>query len=142
MATINPYLNFNRTCGPAFEFYKNVFGGEFAIFSRFKDIPGDMPVKEDEADLILHVSLPLGNGFVLMGSDRPAAAGIGTNGDNFNISINTASPEEATRIYTALSEGGTITMPLQKTFWAELFAMFIDKYGVQWMVNYDLPSRG
>jgi PhnB protein len=141
MATVNPYLNFDGTCGPAFTFYKAVFGGEFISFVRYKDVPEGMPVKEDEAELILHVNLPLANGTALMGSDRPLSTGKGTNGNNFTISINTESEAEATKIYNGLSEGGKITMPLQKTFWAALFGMFTDKYGVQWMVNYDHPRE-
>lgn len=140
MATLNPYLNFDGKCEEAFNFYKSAFGGEFAILSRFKDVPEGMPAHENEGNLIMHVSLPLVNGFVLMGSDRPSSMGAGTVGDNVNISINTESEAEATKIFNALSAGGNVTMPLQKTFWAALFAMFTDQYGIHWMVNYDEPK--
>ena len=140
MATVNPYLNFDGKCEEAFNFYKEAFGGEFVILSRFKDVPEGMPTHDNDGNLIMHVSLPLGNGFVLMGSDRPSSMGAGIVGDNVNISINTESEEEATKIFNALSTGGKVTMPLQKTFWAALFAMFTDQYGVHWMVNYDEPK--
>lgn len=141
MATINPYLGFSGNCEEAFNFYKAAFGGAFAILSRFKDVPEGMPTHQDESNLILHVSLPIGNGYVLMGSDRPQSIGPSTIGDNFSISINTESEEEATKLFHALSAGGKVVMPLQKTFWAAYFGMFTDKFGVQWMVNYDAPKE-
>jgi PhnB protein len=141
MATINPYLNFDGNCAEAFEFYKSVFDGEFRILSTFKDMPEGIPLQEGEADMILHVSLPIGGDTVLMGSDRPPSMGEAAKGDNFSISINTESEEEATKIFKSLSEGGKVTMPLQKTFWAAAFAMFTDKFGINWMVNYDHPQE-
>jgi PhnB protein len=144
MATVNPYLNFDGNCSEAFDFYKSVFGGDFRFISRFKDMPEGVPMHvddKDEAELILHVSLPLGGGTVLMGSDRPPSMGAGTIGNNFNISIYTDSDDEARKIFYGLSEGGQVTMPLQKTFWAAQFGMLTDRFGIQWMVGYGQPQE-
>ncbi len=143
MAAINPYLHFVDKCEEAFDFYKSVFGGEFAMKMRFNQVPpGENPIPEEEANRIMHVSLPIGKGTVLMGSDGLSMYGPGTVGDNFSISLSTDNQEETDRLYNGLSEGGKITMPLAKTFWSESFGMFTDKFGVQWMINYDLNQQG
>ncbi|MBA4167149.1 MAG: VOC family protein [Chitinophagaceae bacterium] len=136
MAAVNPYLTFNGNCGEAFDFYKSVFGGAFVMKSRFKDIPSENKMSETEGEKIMHVSLPIGK-TILMGSDRSEFHGEGIMGNNFSISINTDSEEEATKIFNGLSAGGQVTMPLEKTFWNAYFGMLTDKYDVQWMVNYD-----
>jgi PhnB protein len=76
-----------------------------------------------------------------MGSDRPTAMGQGTIGNNFSISINTGSEDEANNLFNGLSAGGQVTMPLQKTFWGAYFGMFTDQFGIQWMVNYDYNQQ-
>jgi PhnB protein len=138
MKSVNPYLNFNGNTEEAFNFYRSVFGGEFATVFRFKDFPGNpMKVPEKDLDKLAHISLPLGKGHMLMATDtlegwgRPLAMG-----NNFYISIEPESPEEARRLHAALSEGGKVEMPLQKTEWAEAYGICEDKFGVQWMVNY------
>ncbi len=144
MATVNPYLNFNGTCEAAFNFYKSAFGGEFINFSRFNEMPQeeDIPVTPDEAERILHVALPISNETVLMGSDTSVAYGGAVNaGSNISMSINANSLEEAHKLYHSLSEGGNITMPMQKTFWGAHFGMFTDKYDINWMVNFDEPEE-
>lgn len=143
MATVNPYLNFNGTCEDAFNFYKSAFGGEFINFSRFNEMPQeeDIPVTPEESERILHVALPISNETVLMGSDTSVAYGGAVNaGSNISMSINANSLEEAHKLYHALSEGGNITMPLQKTFWGAHFGMFTDKFEINWMVNFDEPE--
>lgn len=137
MATINPYLNFNGNCEEAFNFYKGVFGGDFLDLQRYKDAPPDDRLLESEIDWIMHVSLPIGDGDILMGSDSPSNIGKITIGNNFHISIQTEDNEETDRLYTGLSEGGQVTMPLQHTFWGARFGMFVDKFGVHWMINQD-----
>lgn len=137
MATISPYLNFDGNTEDAFRFYKSVFGGEFSGFQRFKDIPSDVPSPESEGNRVMHVALPIGNGNVLMGSDRPSLFGPGTRGDNFYISLQTDTEDEAKVKFTSLSDGGKIIMPLEKAFWGDLFGMLTDKFGIQWMVIYD-----
>jgi PhnB protein len=113
MTTINPYLNFNGNCEEAFHFYRDVFGGEFADFQRFTDMPSEGQAPAEEAEWIMHVSLPVGPNAILMGSDRPSAMGEGTFGNNFNISVQTDDAEEADRLFDGLSAGGQATMPLQ-----------------------------
>jgi len=137
MAIVHPYLNFNGNAAEAFDFYKSVFGGEFAMVMRFKDVPSEVKMDESEGDKIMHMSLPLGGGTMIMGSDVPQVYGTVTLGSAFNISISAESEEEAKRVYNALSEGGAKTMPLDKAFWGSLFGMLTDKFGVQWMVSFD-----
>ncbi|MDQ3186442.1 MAG: VOC family protein [Pseudomonadota bacterium] len=141
MTTINPYLSFNDNCEEAFNFYKSVFGGEFLQIVRFKDVPSEQPMPEGEGEKIMHVSLPIGQGTTLMASDTPEAFGKVTTGNNFSISIHPDSEEEATNLFNGLSAGGRVTMPLQKTFWNAYFGMFVDKFGIQWMVNYDYDRQ-
>mgnify|MGYP006189501657 FL=1 len=139
--TVNPYLIFNGNCEEAFLFYQSVFGGEFPFLGRFSEMPeGEegcgAPVSEKDANRIMHVSLPIGN-TILMGSDSSEQSGDVTFGGNFSISINVDSAAEGDRIFNGLSAGGKITMPLDKTFWGAFFGMFVDKFGIHWMVNYD-----
>jgi len=137
MASINPYLNFSGNCEEAFDFYRSVFGGEFLGKMRFKDVPAEDALPESEAEKIMHVALPIGQGTILMGSDKPDAMGPTTAGDNYFISISAQSEEEATRLFNGLSAGGQVAMPLERAFWGSLFGMFADKFGIQWMVNYE-----
>lgn len=140
MANLNPYLNFSGNCEEAFEFYRSVFGGEFlGGVMRFKDVPAEDALPDSEANKVMHVALPVSQG-LLMGSDRPAAMGPATAGNNSYISITAESEEEANRLFNGLSAGGQVAMPLEKAFWGALFGMFADKFGVQWMVNYEYPK--
>lgn len=141
MAQVHPYLTFNGNCEEAFNFYKSVFGGDFPYAGKFKDMPSEFPIADSEKDKIMHISLPIGD-TVLMGSDWAEGCGPApVFGNNFAVSINTESEEEATRIFNALSNGGRVTMPLEKTFWGALFGMFTDKFGINWMVNYDYNKK-
>ncbi|MEO8886253.1 MAG: VOC family protein [Mucilaginibacter sp.] len=140
MATINPYLNFRGNTEEAFNFYRSVFGGEFAVLQRFKDVPNSGMPPEDQ-DKLMHVSLPIG-GNVLMGTDAVGLQGKDYIwGNNFQLSVAVDSKEEAEKIFSGLSAGGEIKMPLQETFWAPAFGMLNDKFGIQWMVNYDGPKK-
>ncbi len=136
MATLNPYLNFNGNCEEAFEFYKSVFGGEFVTIMRFKDMPPEHPYSENEAENIVHVSLPIGGGTILMGSDVPESVEKATIGTNIFISISTESEVETDKIFNELSPGGKVFMPVGKTFWGSYFGMLADKFGIQWMVSF------
>ena len=141
MTTVNPYLVFNGNCEEAFLHYKSVFGGEFPYIGKFKDMPaaedgGCTQVSEKEANRIMHVSLPIGN-TILMGSDSTEQSGDVKFGGNFSVSVNVESTEEADRIFNGLSEGGNVFMPMDKTFWGAYFGMFMDKFGINWMVNFD-----
>ena len=142
MATLNPYLNFKGNTEEAFNFYKSVFGGEFITLQRFKDTPESGRVSENEKDKIMHVSLEVSKGYILMGTDALESMGhkIHT-GDNISLSLSAESEEEAIKIFNGLAEGGTNQMPLQKTFWGAFFGMLKDKFGIQWMVSYDYPKN-
>ncbi len=140
MVTANPYLHFNGNCEEAFSFYKSVFGGDFSNVQRFKDAPSEQPFPESENEKILHIALPLSKGFMLLGSDIPEAFPKAIIGTNFFISLNTESEEEAGKLFNGLSAGGQVYMPLEKTFWAALFGMMVDKFGVQWMVSFSEQS--
>lgn len=145
LTSISPYLTFNGNCEEAFNFYKSIFGGNFPYVGRFKEMP-PMPGKEipeGEGEKIMHISLPISKETVLMGSDSSEAFGHATvMGNNFSISINAESEEKAKTLFNGLSKGGQVTMPLNKTFWGALFGMFTDKFGIQWMVNYDYTPQG
>lgn len=136
--TTNPYLNFDGTTEEAFRFYKSVFGGDFAVLVRFKEMGGGPPgATPAELERIAHVSLPLGSSGMLMGSDIVPSLGHRlTAGNNFYVSLHPDSAAEAQRLFEGLSAGGKIDMPLGPTPWAEKFSSFTDRFGVQWMVNY------
>lgn len=140
MATINPYLNFNGNAEEAFNFYKSVFGGEFAMVMRFKDVPPEHKMSESEAEKIMHIALPIAQD-ILMGSDVPEVYGKVNSGTSFSISISASSEEEANKFFNGLSAGGQATMPMAKTFWGSYFGMLTDKFGVQWMVSYDYNQK-
>ena len=138
MATINPYINFNGNALEAFEFYRSVFGGEFASIVRFKDLESaDFPVPEDEADKIMRIVLPIG-GNTLIANDVPEAMGrVNENENRSKISVSAESREEADTIFTGLSAGGTVEMPMDESPWGTYFAMFRDKFGIEWTVEFD-----
>ncbi len=140
MATVGTYLNFSRNTEEAFNFYKSVFGGEFSGgISRFSDIPpqDDMPpMAEEDKNLVMHVSLPILGGHLLMGSDAPESMGFTVEkGNNVYISLNPDTRIETKRLFDALSAGGKVEMELQDMFWGDYYGSFTDKYGVHWMVN-------
>lgn len=130
---INAYLFFQGTCGEAFRFYEQVLGGHIDFIQTFGDSPAEAAPPDPELrDWIMHAHMTVGDQ-VLMGSDAPPQHFQKPQGFFVNLSVD--EPDEAERVYQALSEGGTVTLPLQKTFWAGRFAMFTDRYGTPWMVN-------
>ncbi len=141
MAALNVYLNFDGQCEEAFNFYRRIFGGEFMQgISRFGDMPpgDDMPsLPEEVADQVLHVALPV-MGSILMGSDAPSAMGIPpvTAGTNMSIVLSPDSRAETERIFSALAEGGEVTMALHDAFWGSYFGTCTDRFGIQWMLDY------
>jgi len=141
--SFNIYLTFDGDCEEAFDYYKSVFGGEFAVRQRFSDGPQEMVgVAEDEQNRIMHVSLPVGDN-VLMGSDTAQGhAGPLVKGNNFSISFTPSSRTEADAAFDKLKDGGKDTMPMQETFWGSYFGMVTDRYGVQWMINMDANGAG
>lgn len=142
MQSINIYLTFNGNCEAAFDFYRSVFGGEFSHVSRFSEMPPveGKSMSEEEGNRIMHMSLTVSSGIVLMGSDTGGEwAPSFKQGNNFSMSINAESEEEADRIYAALSAGGMQTMPMSMTFWESYFGMLTDQFGINWMISYDQP---
>jgi PhnB protein len=137
MASLIPYLHFNGNAEEAFNFYKTVFNTEYKGIYRFKDAPPEHRGDESECEKILNVSLPISNGYMLMGSDVPKAFGKAALGDNIYIYINCNSKEEVDNIFKQLSQGGQKLMPLSNTFWGSYFGMIKDKFGVGWMVSFE-----
>ena len=139
MPTVNIYLTFNGNCEAAFNFYKSVFGGDFPYIGRFKDMPPGEDggkLNPEDANRIMHVSLPISKETMLLGSDTGGEWGANfLQGNNFSISVTADNKEEAEKLFNGLSEGGTATMPLGKTFWSECFGMLTDKFGINWMVS-------
>lgn len=138
MVTVNPYLNFNGTTEAAFKFYRSVFGGDFITLQRFKDTAEADRIQEADRDKIMHVALMVGKGTVLMGTDALESMGHPLSvGNNFFLSISAESEVEAENYFEKLSAGGKISIPLKKTFWGAYFGIFTDKFGIQWMIDYD-----
>lgn len=138
MISANPYLNFQGNTEEAFNFYRKVFGGEFVSLIRFRDFPDNsMGVADNELDKIAHIALPLGPHNLLMATDAVTSWGRPfLRGNHSYINLEVESAEEAEQIFNSLEEGGSVEMPLQQTEWAERYGICVDKFGVQWMVNY------
>lgn len=140
MSTVSIYLNFEKETESAFNFYKSVFGTEFnGGIMRFSDVPSAEnmpPLAEEDRNLVLHVSLPLTNGFMLMGSDAPKSMGFKVfPGNNFYINLQPDTREETRRLFAALSRGGVVEQELKDMFWGDYFGSCRDKFGIQWMFN-------
>ncbi|MFA7359587.1 MAG: VOC family protein [Candidatus Kapaibacterium sp.] len=138
MALINPHINFNGNAEEAFTFYKSVFGGEFVKVIRFKDLSSpEFSVDVKEENKVMHIALPIGKNF-LMGNDVPEIMGRTNENENRSkISISAESREEADKLFSGLSEGGNIEMPIADSPWGSYFGMFRDKYGIEWMVDFN-----
>ncbi len=138
MPRINPWINFNGNAEEAFTFYQSVFGGDFAKIVRFKDIASpEFPVAEKEAQKIMLITLPIGKN-VLMANDIPESLGkVNENENRSKISISAESKEEAEKLFHGLSAGGSIEMPMADSPWGSYFGMFRDKYGIEWVIEFD-----
>lgn len=139
MALINPHINFNGNAEEAFTFYQSVFGGAFAKVIRMKDIASpEIPVAAKDENKIMHIALPIGKSNTLMGNDVPEFLGkVNEQENRSKISISTESKAEADHLFNGLSAGGTVEMPMEDSFWGTYFGMFRDKYGIEWMVEFD-----
>ncbi len=135
---LNPYLNFNGQCEAAFEFYQKCLGGKIEMIMTFGESPMATQVPTEWRGKVMHVRMNVGDK-VLMGSDAPPDRYQGPQG--FSVSIGVDNAEEAERIFKALSDGATIQMPLQQTFWALRFGSLVDKFGIPWMINCEQPER-
>lgn len=141
MASINTYLNFNGTTEVAFNFYRSVFGGAFSNLTRFKEMPGAEQMAPADQEKIMHVSLPIGQGSVLMATDALESMGhTVTNGNSYTIAITPDSMEEANSLFNGLAAGGEVRAPFEKAVWGAYFGMLVDQFGIQWMVNYTEPA--
>jgi PhnB protein len=141
MTRFSPYLNFNGTTEQAFNFYKSIFGKEISFIQRFKDTPEGHKLSKEEGNMIMHISMPLNDNFLLLGTDALESMGQHlVMGNNFSICIEPESQEEADTLFKKLSEGGKVEMPLQKMFWGAYYGMLTDKFGLQWMINYTIKK--
>lgn len=139
MKSVNPYVNFAGNTEEAFRFYQTVFGGELQIvrFKDFKQMEGMPPLSDGDKEKIGHIALPLGADNILMGTDALESLGQQLNvGNNYSIALETDSIEEAEDLFNKLADGGQVTMPFGATEWAERFGACIDRFGLQWMINY------
>ena len=144
MRTINPWINFNSNAEEAFTFYKSVFGGEFTKIIRFRDLAGpEFQVAENEADQLMHIALPIGKQNVLIANDVPEFMGrVNENENRSKILVSAESREEAERIFNGLSAGGEVEGPIGDSPWDTYAGMFRDKYGIEWIVEFDPNYNG
>ena len=140
MASVSTYLNFNRNTEQAFDFYRSVFGTEFeGGVMRYKDMPPDPnqpPLADADKNLVMHVTLPITGGHLLMGTDALESMGMKVNfGNNVYICLSPDTRAETDRLFARLAEGGKVNMPLQDMFWGDYFGDCVDRFGVQWMFS-------
>ncbi len=135
--TINPWINFNGNAQDAFDFYKSVFGGEFGKVVRFKDIATpEMPVGEEDAEKLMQITLTIGDGQMLIGNDVPSFMGkVSENENRSKIHVGMDSKEEAEKLFKGLSVGGLVEAEPEDSASGTYFAMFRDKYGIEWVVE-------
>jgi PhnB protein len=143
MTRLHPYLNFAGNAEEAFDFYRSVFGGEFASMVRFKDLPIEgVSIPEEDQGKVMHAALPIGRDDILMASDTLQSLGQElVQGNNAYVSVHSESKEEADRIFSALSQGAEIEMPIGDQVWGDYYGALKDKFGVMWMVNYSPPRE-
>ncbi len=140
MATINPHINFNGNAELAFEFYRSVFGGKFAKIIRLKDLASpEFPVADKEMNKIMQIALPVGKN-TLIGNDVPESLGpVSENENRSKISVSADNREEADRLFSGLSAGGVVEVPMSDSPWGSYFGMFRDKFGIEWII--DFPTK-
>ena len=139
MATVNAYINFQGNCEEAFNYYKTVFGSEFSMLNRFSEMPPQDGMELSEADMnkIMHVSMPISDETMLMGSDVGGEwAQDLTVGNNITLSITADSKAQADLFFKSLSDGGKVSMPMDTTFWGSYFGMCTDKFDINWMISF------
>jgi PhnB protein len=144
MKAINPWINFNGNAEEAFTFYKSVFGGAFTKIVRFKDLASDeFPIAENDANKIMYIALPIGKNNVLVANDVPEFMGrVNENENRSKIFVNTESRDEADKIFNGLSVGGDVEGPIGDSPWDTYAGMFRDKYGIEWIVQFDPNDNG
>lgn len=139
MRAINPWINFNGNAEEAFNFYKSVFGGEFTKIVRFRDLASDeFPIPESEADKIMTIVLSFGEHNALIANDVPSFMGrVDENENRSKIAISAGSREEGERLFEGLSAGGSVEGPFGESPWGTYAGMFRDRYGIEWIVEFD-----
>ena len=138
MASIQPHINFNGNAEEAFHFYQSVFGGEFSKIIRFKDLAGTgFEVAKEEENKLMNIALSIGNN-VLIGNDVPQFMGIVSEEENRSkIAIFAESRAEADHIFSGLSAGGSVEVPMTDSPWGSYFGMLRDKYGIEWTITFE-----
>jgi len=144
MRAINPWINFNGNAEEAFTFYKSVFGGELEKIIRFKDLASDeFPIPDEELNKIMRIALPIGKNTVLIANDVPGFLGRVSESENRSkIEVSAESREEADKIFNGLSAGGEVEGPIGDGPWGTYAGMFRDKYGIEWIVEFDPNYKG
>lgn len=138
MAQINPHINFNGNAEEAFTFYRSVFGGEFTKVIRFKDIATEeFPIPENEAHKLMHIALPIGQNVLLANDIMEMMGRVNENENRSKIAITADNKVEALKLFNGLSAGGQVEIPLDENPDGTYFAMFRDKFGIEWMVKFD-----
>jgi PhnB protein len=140
MARVSTYLNFPRSTEDAFNFYRSVFGTQFAApIMRFGDIPtqpGQPAMADGDKNLVMHIELPILGGHVIMGTDAPESMGFKlTQGNTVTINLEPDTRAETEKLFNALANGGQVDMPLADQFWGAYFGILVDKFGIRWMFN-------
>lgn len=135
---LNTYLHFQDTCEAAFNYYAKVLGGKIEALMRNEEAPPEMPCSPERKKKVMHARLAIGDQ-ALMGSDAPPEHFHKPQG--FSVSLMVADPAEAERKFKALADGGNITMPFSKTFFAKGFGMCTDRFGIPWMVYCPLENH-
>ena len=142
MLSMNPYFNFNGNTGEAMNFYKSAFGGEFTIYQQFKGMPGCEQMPAEDQEKFMHISLVTPKGLVLMATDILESMGQKLAlGNNMHVCIQTENEAETDKLFNALSVGGKVEMPVNKTFWGAYCGMLKDRYGINWMLNYTYAQK-
>ena len=132
---LNPYISFTDDARQAMDFYRGVFGGELSL-NTFGEAGGaDGP----DADKVMHAQLETPAGYTLMASDTPSGMDH-TAGTNISVSLSGDDADELRGYFTKLSDGGNVTMPLEKQMWGDEFGMCVDQFGIAWMVNINQPA--
>ena len=129
---LNPYLIFNGDCAEAVRFYSGLLGGEILFIQRFGDVEDMGP--PEYADKVLHTQLRIGKRMLMMSDSMP---GEWEKPQGFHVQLGFDDDDRAAKVFDALADGGTVTMPYGKTFWARGFGMCNDRFSIPWMVNYD-----
>jgi PhnB protein len=143
MTTLNPWINFNGNAEEAMTFYKSIFGGEFTKIVRFKDLASaEFPVPEKEANKIMYIALPIGQGNILIANDVPEVMGkVNERENRSKILVRVDSKGEADKLFAGLSEGGEVEGPMGDSPWGSYAGMFRDKYGIEWLIEFSIGDK-